>query len=680
MSSDKCYCQILGINPFKESEYDSDRLVSIIEAAIKKWASNKNNADMNVRTEAILNHRMSSEMMNAMTDAESRRAEFDKGRKELEALLNPLLRKCVITEDGKKHISPRLIADHLGKFRWDGVDTDAAVSILGIEKGSPKPAVDPSVTDALTYLLKVNAKTPMDALNALIHEPAVKVNCHALNDSSTLESVKDALKKCNGRMEFVKPADFPLLYPYVECLRRMDALAERGQLDSLIRYSVCHRDLEPTMEALSLECAEVDRDRIDMMLPDGIDTAMAIPILQSFCYRKSIGANFSREESSLVMCPSCKKYIVNGDKQMYCKFCGSVLKVRCPRCETLQSCSNKVCPDCGFDFVKDMERARQLAMSFRTNISRGNIEAAKADLSSIKDSYSDLIKTATMEYELEKCAEDLKSCTEVARNAYRNGRYYSALKAFAVLGNNYPEVLPNDPELDSMRSSAEQCFDLAQACCTEARNATDDERRLELYVKAAEHCMDHPAARSYLRNHPPQGVTECEAIPTKQGTIMIKFKPPADSKGVSYCIYRGTDIPMANEDTDPLEVISKHKAETGFEDKTVESGVKYHYVLASKRWGILSRPMQHIGPVVAFENAKKVSIDTIEDGFHISFERPKRAHAVRISRCVKGDESNCTDVTVGDRNECDDYCMVGNVYIYYFWTEYMVDGVLETSA
>jgi len=679
MPTEECYCQILGINPYKEEGYDEKKLDGIIKRAIDRWNRDSTNIDDSVRMAASKHLEIQSDISDALLDPETRREEFEEGRRRLKSKLMPLLKSCVIVEDGKKYVFPRAVNDQLDKIGWDGITSDDVPAILGLENGRPEPPVKPSVSTSFYYIQKVKASTPAEALNSLISNPKLKIQAHRLTDTSGLSSVKEALNQCSDRLEFVKLTDFPELNSYIECLRKLKALSDED-LESLIRYSRCHRDLGPAMEALMGECSYINRKQIDELLPANADLDMAIPILESFCYKKGIGANFSRTESNLVRCPKCLGLLNGDDEAMICPNCGSPIRAKCPRCKKIQSCTNKVCVSCGFDFVKDTDNARKLAISFRSNLKKGNIHAAKADLVAMKESYSENIKVATLEYELERCTEDLSNYSSIASNAYRNGRYYAALKAFNALNNKYPEVLPNNPELDTMRRSAEDCFGLAQEACKAALRTTDQKEKMDLYIKAAEHCMDHPAARDFLSKHPPQGVSNCEAIPTKNGTIMIKFTPLADSKGVSYCIYRGTDIPVVNEDTDPFEVISKHKAETGFEDKTAESGVKYHYILCSRRWGILSRPMQHIGPVVAFENVKKVSLNPTDDGFHISFERPARAHAVRISRCLKGDEENCTELEVGDKDECDDFCLVGNVYIYYFWTEYKVGNVIESSA
>ena len=673
------YCKILGINPFKESEYDAKKLDGIIRAACEKWTRDSTNIDEDVRLEATRNLDKKAQMNDALLDPESRGKEFEESRKTLKSLLMPLMNRCLITEDGKKYAFPRAVQEQLSKIGWKGIGPEDVAAILGLEKGRPEPPVSPVVSNSYSYLQKVKASTPMDALNALISNPSLGIQHHYLNDSSGTASVKEALSRCLEKLAVVKLSNFPEINSYLDCLRKLNALTDE-ELGSLIAYSRCCRDLDDAMDALVAECSFVTRKQIDELLPSDVDLKLGIPVLESFCYKKGIAANFSRTDTSLARCPRCLKLINEGKEAMVCPYCGTPIKAKCPRCGTMQSCDNKICMSCGFDFVRNVANAKKMAVSFRSNLKKGDLQAAKADLVTIKESYSANIKTATLENEYERCREDLEKYSSVAKEAYRCGRYYSALAALRALERRYQEVIPNNPDLDSMYRSTQGCFDLAQESCDAAKGAEDEKKRLELYIDAAEHCMDHPAARQYLRSHPPQGVADCKATPTKDGTILLTFTPLGDSKGVSYCVYRGTEVPVVNEDTAPFEVLSRHKAETGFEDKTVESGVKYHYVVASRRWGILSRPMQHIGPVVAFENVRKVSINPTEDGFHISFERPKGAHAVRISRCVRGDEENCTDVEVGSGEECDDFCLVGNIYIYYFQTEYMVGDVLESSS
>ncbi len=679
MAIKECYCQILGINPFKESEYDWDRLDDIISKSVAKWMKESTILDADTRLAASKHLEIQSDISDAMENPDTRKEQFEEGRKRLNAKLSPLLLKCVITEDGKKYAFPRTVNDMLTKIGWKGITADDVSEILGLEDGRPEPPVSSDVSNSLSYVQMVKASTPAEAINSLISNPKLKIECHLLTETSGAKSIKEAINECSTRLGFVRLTEFPEQNTYVDCLRKLNTLSD-DEMDLLVRYSRCYRDLDTAMEELGGMCTYINRKDIDELLPSDIDLDMAIPILQNFCYKKGIGANFSGSDMHSERCPRCSGLIIGHKDVMVCPHCGTHIKAECPRCKTVQNCTNRVCIKCGFDFVNDVNNAKRLAIGFRSNLRKGNIPAAKANLAAIKDSYSSTIKTNKLELELEECERNLGKYTRMATDAYRSGRYYASLKAFNALHRNYPEVLPNNLELDNMRRSADECFQLAQKECLAAEEAADEKEKLEHYIKAAEHCMDHPSARGFLRNHPPQSLTNCEAVPTKYGTILIKFTPPADSKGLSYCIYRGTDIPAVNEDTDPFEVISKQKAETGYEDKTAESGVKYHYVLCSRRWGILSKPMQHIGPVVTFENVKKVSINPTNDGFHISFTRPEKAFAVRISRCVKGDETHCTDVEIGNKDECDDYCLVGNVYIYYFWTEYMVGNVLESSA
>ncbi|MDR0309318.1 MAG: hypothetical protein LBH88_00965, partial [Candidatus Methanoplasma sp.] len=108
-----------------------------------------------------------------------------------------------------------------------------------------------------------------------------------------------------------------------------------------------------------------------------------------------------------------------------------------------------------------------------------------------------------------------------------------------------------------------------------------------------------------------------------------------------------------------------------------------YYSVYSKRWGILSREAASCGPVIVFREVENVSIEPIEGGLRLIYEKPKGSSRIRIwrkegtSAAGSGDE---VEITHDGGTVIDDYGLKGGVkYHYLFVAEYKNKGRTERS-
>ncbi|MBP5203838.1 MAG: zinc ribbon domain-containing protein [Candidatus Methanomethylophilaceae archaeon] len=671
----ECYCQLLGLNPLRGSKYSDEAVMAAIDSAEEEWRKSSRTTDSTVRFKASKYLEEVPEMRATMKDPERRRLEFEAARKLLEGRLQGLKRQGVVLSDGSVHVFPDVITRQLAVLRWKGITESDVKAITGVKNTAPPSPVGSKVQNAYKAMAKVGAYTPAELFNALIDRPDLKIDRHPLNDASGFALAESTLKACEERVNNIKLADFPEQDAYIMCIRTVKlAFANESDYSELVRFGKCNRDLAPVMDLLETEySARLTRKDIDRILEvqhSKIDLDMAIPILQIFCYSRKIPANFSESDSNMIRCPECWTLIEASDETAFCSTCGYNIRVACPSCGSKQLSKNRMCSTCGFDFKDGMNNARRLERSFKMNIAKGRIDSAASDLEEIKASYSGLLEASVLEPKLSEARKKFSTYIGIIDDAYARRRFYDAKGSCESLNAVYPDIFADNPDLRHKYEDSLRRYEEAERICRSADGLDSEDKKLACYINAADVCPDHPEARSKLREHPPQCPTDSEAFP-KNDVVSIKFSPPADTKGVTYCIYRQEgSIPRIDENTVPLVETSK----CSFEDTTPEPGVNYYYVLCSKRWGILSRNKELIGPVMVLTEVGNVKIDATEEGFRLSYEKPKKASRVRIWRRKKDDESEYTELDIKGADVYDDVCLGGTSYYYLFVAEYDINN------
>lgn len=685
MASRQNYCQLLGLNPLKESTYTPDAIAKKIETKRGKWANDSRNKqnDTEQRFKAERLVEMTDDMIRVFNDPMLRRREFTDGQASLKGKAQKLRMDCVILTDGT-YLCPAGIAEaYTKKLHWEGVSKADVLKLAGIKEGSPPKPVNDKILNAYKGLRSVDSYTPMEMLNALINHPNLEIGLDPLSEGSSFSQIRKAFEICDKRVNSVRPDILPEQDSYIQAMRTVKLVLEPDkELSSLIAYGRCNRALIPVMETIEEEYStQFTRSYIDELLnarlPRDVDSGMAIAILQQFCHKKKIAANFSESDSSMIRCPECGNMVQAGPNTVFCPACGKNFKTVCPACSTPQQSKNAVCIKCGFNFKDGMQKAERQALEFRMNMQNGKVGKAEKALANLKDLFPGYSGISGMSVELDKAKADIASSRKFIMDSYSRGRYYESKCAVEALAKKFPDALENDIELKQKYDDCSARYASAEVQCSKAAVADTKAKRMECYVNASEICPDHPIAKAKLREDPPTG--PADPIGTLgERSFTIKFMPPADAAGVTYCIYREKNsLPTVTEDTRPLAEIPT----TVYADKTLDPGVEYYYSVYSKRWGILSKEGAHIGPVMMISEVDTVTITPIDGGLRIMYEKPRGASKVRLWRSDGKDGSGIgTEIALNGATVYDDIGLVGGrKYYYLFVAEYQGRNKVERS-
>ena len=685
MASRQNYCQLLGLNPLKESTYSAEAISKKIATKRDKWANDSRNKqnDTEQRFKAERLVEMAPDMERVMSDPLLRRKEFTDAQAVLKGKVSKLRMDCIILTDGTLIALPGAADAYTKKLHWEGVTKADVLKMAGIKEGAPPKPVDDKILNAYKGLRSVDTYTPVEMLNALIRHPNLEISQDPLSEGSSFSQIRSAFDICEKRVNNVRPDVLPEQDSYIQAMRAGKmVLNPDKQLETLIAYGKCNRALVPVMDTIDQEyTSQLSRSYIDELLnarmSRDIDAGMAILILQQFCYKKKMAANFSETESSMIRCPECGSMVQAGPNTVFCPVCRKNFKTSCPACGTVQQSKNTVCIKCGFNFKEGIQKADRLSLDFRMSMQAGKIAKAEKALASLTDTLPGYTGISAMKGELEKAKSDIASSRKFIMESYARGRYCEAKNATESLLSKFPDILDSDLELKQKYADCSNRFNSAEVYCNKAAVADNRTKRMEYYVQASELCPDHPVARAKLREDPPSG--PADAIGTLgDRSFTIKFMPPADASGLTYCVYRERNsLPLVNEDTRPLAEIPG----TVYVDKTLEPGVEYYYSVYSKRWGILSKEGAHIGPVMTISEVDTVTITPIDGGLRIMYEKPRGASKVRLWRSDGKDGSSVgTEIALNGATVYDDIGLVGGrKYYYLFVAEYQGRNKIERS-
>ena len=678
------YCQLLGLNPLKESSYSTEAILKKIETKRGKWANDsrnkQNDTEQRFKSERLVE--MTSDMERVMKDPILKRKEFSDAQALLKGKAQKLRMDCIILSDGSYIALPGAADGYTKKLHWEGVVKSDVLKLAGIKEGNPpKPAGD-KILNAYKGLRAVDAYTPMDMLNTLIQHPNLEIDLAPLSDGSSYSQIRNAFEICDKRVNSVRPDILPEQDSYIQTMRSVKLVLEPdSELSTLIAYGKCNRALVPVMETIEQEyTTQLTRKYIDELLnahlTKDIDSKMAIEILQQFCHKKKIAANFSEADSSMIRCPECGNMVQAGPNTVFCPSCGKNFKTVCPACGTAQQSRNQICVKCGFNFKEGMEKANRLALDFRMNMQKGKVGKAEKSLAQLKETYSGYNGIAGMDVELQKAKTNRATMRKLILDSYSKGRYTEAKTACETMIGQYPDVLNDDLELKQKYNDSVARFNSAEMYCQKASVADSKPQRMAMYVAAVEICSDHPVAKAKLREDPPSGPADAYG---KLGdrSFTIKFMAPAEASGVTYCIFREKNsLPRITEDTRPLAEVPT----TVYVDKTLDPGVEYYYSIYSKRWGILSKEGAHLGPVMTISEVDTVTLEPIDGGLRIMYEKPRGASRVRLWRTDGSGNGIGTEIALNGQTVYDDIGLAGGKkYHYLFVAEYEGRNKVERS-
>jgi len=686
MTSDReNYCRLIGLNPLKESTYTYDAIEKKIAARETKWnkesKDKQNDLDRRFQISKWLD--MVPDMRRVMKDPVLRSKEFDEGKKILKAKASRLNRDSIILHDGNRILLPGTAENLVKKLQWDGVGKDDLINLAGIKKTSVPPIVSDKVVSAFKGLQEVHAFTPMDVLNDLIKNPDLEININPLDEGSSVTQIRAAFDSCEKRVNSVRQDVLPNQDSYIQTLRSMKLiLSSDHDLSSLVKYGKCMRILGPAKQMMDEDYGQpFTREYIDDLINKYIrntaaDPVMAVSILEEYCVKKKYLSNFSSKESKLTTCSHCGALVESGENIMCCSVCGSSIKTKCPQCGTHQISGNKACVKCGFDFQEGLSKAKDLEKKFRIALSYGMIDEAAGCIAKIERAYSSYPSIPEMKSELRPLSAKYTELINTVDILYKQRKYYALRSAVDDVKLDFTKIL-NNPDIERKYEESTQKIIEADRICERAAASKDN--MMMMYVTAIEMCPDHPIAKAKMKEHPPDSPADAVAQ-VREGKVLLKFAVPEERTGMTFCVFRGRDsLPVVGEDAIPLAEIPG----SVFLDKTMDPGIDIYYSIYSKRWGILSREAASCGPVMVFKEVENASIEPIDGGLRLIYEKPKGCSRVRIwrkegtSAAGSGEE---VEIAHDGETVIDDYGLKGGVrYHYLLVAEYKNKGRIERS-
>ncbi len=342
------YCQLLGLNPQKESTYTIEAILKKIETKKGKWANDsrnkQNDTEQRFKSEKLVE--LTEDMVRVMKDPMLRKKEFADGLNVLKGKAQKLRLDCVILTDGTYLALPGMAESYTKKLHWEGVTKADVTKLAGVKEGTPPKPVSDKVLNAYKGLRAVDVYTPSEMLNNLINHPNLEINLDPLSEGSSYSQIRSAFEVCDKRVNSVRPDVLPEQDSYIQSMRSVKLVLEPDkEISDLIAYGKCNRALVPVMDTIEEEYSnQLTRKYIDELLnahlTKDIDAKMAVQVLQAFCYKKKIAANFSDAESEMVRCPECGMMVPSGPNTMFCPACGKNFKTVCPSCGTAQQSKN----------------------------------------------------------------------------------------------------------------------------------------------------------------------------------------------------------------------------------------------------------------------------------------------------------------------------------------------------
>ncbi len=684
MARKENYYWLLGLNPLKEDRYSAESVSAAIDGMERRWTEEsgdrQNDAGRRFRSQCYLE--TLPDIRRVMSDPELRKKELDDALKLLASKASRLRKDSVTLHDGTPVRVSGAAESLIKKFRWDGVGTEDLVSLSGVKEHDPSYVATDTVLTAYQAMTAVGASTPSEMLNDLISDKMLEIEAGRIDDGSPPEEIRSAFDQCEKRVNNVRPEVLPKQDPYIQALRAVKlALKSDDLLSELTEYGKCQRALAPIFEIIEDEYTHPqNRAYIDELMsiyltdPE-VDVDLAIRVLEDFCIRKRFIVNFSESDSHMIRCPHCKAFVETGNEVMCCSICGHLIKTVCPKCNTKQSSANKACVKCGFDLEAGWEKALEIERRAAELASAGLISAAEDAAKDLREGYPTYPAAEDLEKKIDAAKSYLISGKKKIEQSYTLKRYSEAVDLTRDMLVHYKRFIEEDPEIENLYKESEKRLHEADRLFEKAMRATDARSRTDLCVAAAERCPDHSMILSFLGNNAPPAPADASAK-VSEGKVLIRYAVPGERNGVTFCIYReGFSPPEVDERTVPIAEVNG----CFYLDESAEPGVDYYYTVMSKRWGVLSEEGASCGPATVFAEARNISVDLLEDGLRLYFEKPKNCKRVRIWRkSGSGDEEvemHGDGPVIEDRGLCG-----GCTYYYLFVAEYeSADGRVDRS-
>ena len=678
------YCYLLGLNPYREDRYSKGEIVKRIDEAEEKWRKEAQATSGSLKRKYRANTYLSmvTDMYAVIESNVLLEDEFENGRTLLESKASKLNKDVIVLHDGSSYLIPGAENELAKRLKWADVD---GPTVLRASKIQPVPApkpVDDDIMTAFEKLSDVGLYTSKELLNTLIELPSMNMDINRLDPGCRPEEVRDAFGAVERRLSVMKAGNIENQDAYIQAMRALKVVMyPDDRLAMLDRYGRCMRAMEPAIESMEEDYGQpFTSNYLHGLISiygshEAIDNEMAVAILEAYCCKRHFIANFSSKNTRLTICPSCKAMVADGKDTVFCPVCGKAMRIVCPHCGTTQPSTYRSCIKCGFGFEEGFREVRRERQAIMDLLAEGDVGGAEDRFGSMQERFPEFTENNDLLVRIGKASSDYRRALGRIDNDYRIRNLYDLKTTVESARIQFPRIMEADYVAERYSEACEKVQEADTLCSLAADSEGED--TMDLYIRAADKCPDHPNAVRRLRDYPPEGPADA-VCQVRKDTVLLRYAVPSDRKGVSFCIYRGRNtLPEVDQSTVPLAEIPGGV----FLDKTLDPGVDYYYKIHSKRWGILSRDFAQCGPAMVLSEVEGVKVETIEDGLRITYPTPRGCSRVRIWRKEEGDAGQEeVEIVHGNTGTVEDRSLKGEtVYHYLFVAEYDVNGRTERS-
>ncbi|MBE6526149.1 MAG: zinc ribbon domain-containing protein [Thermoplasmata archaeon] len=665
------YCQALGINPFKEESFDpadADAAIDRLRPEWEKKLQNRSSARMNMQYNDLIAR--IPDMRSVLRNDVLRHAEFENARRIVAAKASHLRRCTVTNTSGKSRVITTLAAKVLQQMKWDGLTVEDLIKASGIFNSKLDEAATSQIITVFSCLRNMGCYTPEEFINDILAIPGLNFDLDPLDGETDTNVYFAHIDEIYAKRERLAKHEVPGWDAYNDAIVKLHSIRTADEVSKVRLYGETMRAIEPALEMLDQDSGvgftpDYTRNLITTMLTDVPDQDLAVRILENYCFSRGYPANFSLEESSLVLCPSCKALnAVTEDGACACAYCGAPVRIVCPVCGTVQNASGSVCTGCKIPFAESFSRVDALVTTAREALSCGRTEEAEKTIAELRAEYPHH-GYGTLEEDARRVSEKLASVREETSALFRSRRFHGLRALVDESLTEFP-FLADDAEIGPRYEKACAAVSEADAICVSASGEED-------YISAAEVCPDHPEALAALSTRPPMGPADGNAQLHTDG-IVVSYSVPADRRGMVFCIYRGIgSVPEVNSETIPAVETDKGI----WLDTSAEPGASCFYRIHSRRWGILSDDYAVAGPCVLVREVTNVRLTPIEDGIRAEYTKPEGCVRVRVWRKRSGFAAGAeeeVEISAGDTGFEDRGLRGNESFSYLFIAEYENGG------
>lgn len=679
------YCYLIGLNPYREDRYSQEDIGRRIDSVEERWRKESQNSSLSLRRRFQSNARLSmvADMHAVMSSSILKAEEFENGRTLLESKASKLNKDVIVLHDGSTYLLPDAEKELAKRLRWEDVDGQ---TVIRASKIQPAPAPKPADDDIMTAFEKVSdvgLYTSTELLNTLIEMPVLEMDVDRLDSGSRPKDVREAFGAVERRLNTMRAGRIENQDAYIQAMRALKLVLHPDEkLVAFDRYGKCMRALEPALDNMEEDYGQpFSSNYLHGLISiygahEAIDNEMAVAILEAYCCKRRFIANFSSRNTRLTLCSSCKAMVANSKDTVFCPVCGKAMRIVCPHCGTAQPSTYRNCVKCGFGFEEGFREAGREKQSILDLLADGDIGGAESGFNRMREKFPEFTENGDLQTAISRASADYKQALTRIEDDYRLRNLYDLKMTVEWARERFPKIMEAEYVADRFSEACEKVEE-ADSLCSLAAGAGREES-MDLYIRAADRCPDHPHAVRRLRDYPPEGPADA-MCQTRKDTVLVKYAVPSDRKGVSFCIYRGRNtLPEVDQSTVPLAEIPGGV----FLDKTLDPGVDYYYRIHSKRWGILSRDFAQCGPAMVLGEVETAKVEPIEDGLRITYNIPRGCSRVRIWRKEEGGTGHSDEVEIqhGNTGTVEDRSLDGDaVYHYLFVAEYDVNGRTERS-